>query len=165
MWENGPTRSFQQPDCPLNSNVVSSLRQCPCGTVTSGALPDPIWAAFGGRAYWFTANNLSLRWRSGTPFSDEVFVSVHTTICSEVWSPPVPAFGWVASSAALELMKYSVPPAPSWNELVPGDWAGQTVKPGCVDPASLGAVTMPDVSMCCIVTLEAPAASCAFENA
>src|SRR5437773_1349560 len=61
VWENGPTRSFQQPDCPLNSNVVSSLRQCPCGTVTPGALPEPSWAAFGGRAYWFTPSNVLLR--------------------------------------------------------------------------------------------------------
>jgi len=57
--------------------------------------------------------------------------------------PPVPATGWVASSAALELRRYSVPPAPVSNESVPGDWAGQTVKPGCVAPASLGAATMP----------------------
>ena len=79
--------------------------------------------------------------------------------------PPVPATGCVASSAAFELKKYSVPPAASSNDKVPGDCAGQTVKPGWVDPLSLGALTMPDVSMCCIVAVAAPAASCAFENA
>ena len=68
-----------------------------------------------------------------------------------VWSPPVPALGWVASSAALELRKYSVPPFAVSKEPVPGDCAGQTVKPGWVAPASLGALTMPDVSMCTIV--------------
>ena len=79
--------------------------------------------------------------------------------------PPVPATGCVASSAAFELRKYSVPPAFRLNEFVPGDCAGQTVKPGCVAPASLGALTVPDVSMCTIVTVAAPAASCAFEKA
>ena len=77
----------------------------------------------------------------------------------------MPATGCVASSAAFELMKYSVPPLLRLNDVVPGDWAGHTVKPGCVVPASLGTLTIPNVSMCCIVTLAAPAASCAFENA
>ena len=76
----------------------------------------------------------------------------------------MPATGCVASSAAFELMKYSVPPLSVLN-CVPGDCAGQTVKPGWVEPASLGALTMPDVSKCTIVTLAAPAASCAFESA
>ena len=79
--------------------------------------------------------------------------------------PPVPAVGWVASSAAFELMKNSVPPAFVLNEPVPGDCAGQTVKPGWVEPASLGALTMPEVSRWTTVTVVAPAASCAFENA
>ena len=51
------------------------------------------------------------------------------------------------------------------NEVVAGDCAGQTVKPGCVEPASLGALTVPDVSMWTIVTLAAPAASPALEKA
>ena len=62
-------------------------------------------------------------------------------------------------------MKYSVPPALVLNEFVPGDWAGQTVKPGWVAPASLGALTAPDVSKWTMVTLAAPAAICAFEKA
>ena len=98
-------------------------------------------------------------------FSDEVFVSVQAAIWFDVRGPVPPDTGIVASSAAFELMKYSVPPASVLNESVPGDWAGQTVKPGCDEPASLGEFTIPHVSMCCIVTLEAPAASCAFEKA
>src|SRR6266581_5743442 len=80
------------------------------------------------------------------------------------WLTPKPATGCVASSAALELMKNSVPPLPASN-WVPGDCAGQTVKPGCVEPASLGTFTMPDVSMCTNVTWAAFAASCALEKA
>ena len=73
--------------------------------------------------------------------------------------------GCVASSAALELRKYSVPPAFESNDDVPGDCAGQTVKPGCVVPASLGALTAPHVLMCTMETDAAPAASCALEKA
>jgi hypothetical protein len=73
--------------------------------------------------------------------------------------------GFVASSAAFELRKYSVPPLAVSKEPVPGDCAGQTVKPGWVEPASLGALTVPDVSMCTTFTDAAPAASCAFESA
>ena len=77
----------------------------------------------------------------------------------------MPDTGFVASSPAFELRKYSVPPAFRSNEVVAGDCAGQTVKPGWVEPASLAAFTMPEVSMCCMVTLAAPAASCAFDSA
>ena len=59
----------------------------------------------------------------------------------------------------------SVPLFASWNWDVPGDCEGQSVKPGCVEPASLGLFTMPEVSVCCIVTVAAPAASWAFESA
>src|SRR5438270_900636 len=59
----------------------------------------------------------------------------------------------------------SVPLFARLKELVPGDCAGQSVKPGCVEPASLGAFTMPEVSMWVTITLAAPAASWAFENA
>ena len=96
--------------------------------------------------------------------SEEVLVSDQTTSWFECLMPPVPATGFVASAPAFELMKNSVPPLSELN-WVPGDCAGQTVKPGWVEPASLGALTMPDVSMCTIVTLAAPAASCAFEKA
>ena len=34
-----------------------------------------------------------------------------------------------------------MPPLLVLNEPVPGDCAGHTVKPGCVEPASLGALT------------------------
>jgi hypothetical protein len=58
-----------------------------------------------------------------------------------------------------------VPPLPVANEVAPGDCAGHTVKPGCVEPASLGALTVPEVSMWTTFTDAAPAASCAFESA
>ena len=62
--------------------------------------------------------------------SELVFVSAHTISSSDSRGPGVVPAGSVASSAALELRKYSVPPAPVANCPVPGDMAGQTVKPG-----------------------------------
>ena len=47
---------------------------------------------------------------------------------------------------------------------LPRDRGGMIVGEG-VEPASLGALTMPDVSRCTIVTFAAPAANCAFEKA
>src|SRR5919198_900386 len=165
-WAAALTSSLQQPVWPLNSSVVLSFRQWPCGTVTSGAVPEPGCCCFGGTPYCPTVRILLLRLTAALAvFSDAVFVSVHTMSWLEVRVPALPETGFCASSAAFELRRYSVPLFASWNCEVPGDWAGQSVKPGCVDPASLGALTMPEVSMCCIVTLAAPAASCAFEKA
>ena len=131
-----------------------------------GAVPEPGCCCFGGTPYWPTGRTWFDRLTAGdAEFSDEVLVIVHTTSCFDVRVPAVPEIGFCVSSAAFELMKYSVPPLLVLNEPVPGDCAGQTVKPGCVEPASLGTLTMPDVSMCCIVTFAAPAASCAFDNA
>src|SRR5712672_3036665 len=96
--------------------------------------------------------------------SDAVFVRDQSTSCVDVWLPPEPPTGCVASSPAFELRKNSVPLL-SVSNVLPGVSAGQTVNPGCVVPASLGALTMPDVSKCIIVTLAAPAASCCFERA
>ena len=45
-------------------------------------------------------------------FSDDVFVSVQTTSWFEYAVPLEPATGLLASSAAFELRKYSVPPLP-----------------------------------------------------
>jgi len=116
----------------------------------------------GGIPYKPTLRTLLLNATLGDAvLRDEVFVSAQTMRFVEDPLNAVPD----ASSPAFELRRYSVPPAFSSNEVVPGDCAGQTVKPGCVEPASLGWWTMPDVSMCCIVTLAAPAASCAFEKA
>src|SRR3954451_24659972 len=160
-----PTRSFQQPR-PAIVDVVSSFRQCPCGTAVPGGVPEPGCCCFGGTAYCPTVRILLLRLSAGEAlFSDEVFARVQAMSWLEVCVPPCPVTGFVASSAAFELRKYSVPPLLSWNDPVPGDCAGQSVKPGCVEPASLGALTMPDVSMCTMFTLAAPAASLAFENA
>src|SRR5204862_640734 len=103
---------------------------------------------FGGTPYWPTLRILLLRLSAGLAvFSDAVFVSVHTTNCSDVRVPAAPETGFCASSAAFELRKYSVPLFAELHCEVPGDCAGQTVNPGCVEPASLGALTKPDVSM------------------
>ena len=62
----------------------------------------------------------------------------------------------------------TVPTGPAPTKLVTKDLVqgtGQTVKPGWVAPASLGRGTVPDVSRCCIDTVEAPAASCALDRA
>src|SRR6266516_1265552 len=164
-WAAVPTSSFQQP-VPAMVWVVSSFRQYPWGTAVSGALPEPGCCCFGGTPYWPTVRILLLRLAAGLAvFSDAVFVSVHTMSWSDVRVPAAPETGFCASSAAFELKKDSVPRFARLNCEVPGDCAGQSVKPGCVEPASLGAPTMPDVSMRCIVTLAAPAASCAFEKA
>src|SRR5215813_6955088 len=165
-WALAPTSRFQQPAWPLKSVVVSSFRQNPWGAAVVGAVPEPGCCCFGGTPYWPTVRILLLRLTAGLAvLSDAVFVSVHTMSWLEVRLPALPETGSWASSAAFELRKYSVPLPARLNCDVPGDCAGQSVKPGCVEPASLGAFTMPEVSMCCIVTLAAPAASCAFESA
>src|SRR5919197_2661015 len=165
VWAgSAPKSSRQQPNCPLNSCVVVSLMQSPCATsgvvVLSATVPEPGCCCFGGTPYWPTVKILLLRLSVGVAvFSDEVFVSVQTMSWFEVRVPGAPETGLCASSAAFELRRYSVPLFARLNCDVPGDCAGQSVKPGCVEPASLGALTMPEVSMCCIVTFAAPAAS------
>src|SRR4029077_6100675 len=161
-----PTSRRQQPVCPLNSTVVVLLMQCPCGVLTPGAVPEPGCLALGGSAYVLTPTTWLESARAGAALlSDVVLVRAQATIWLEMYWPPKPATGCVASSAAFELRKYSVPPAFESNEDAPGDWAGHTVKPGWVDPASLATLTAPKVSMCCIVAVATPAASWAFENA
>src|SRR5215469_7982243 len=74
-------------------------------------------------AYGLTVRMELLRLRAGlSPLSDCVFVSAQMMRSVEI---PVP----LASAAASELRKYSVPPAPV-SYAVPGVLAGQTVKPG-----------------------------------
>src|SRR5437763_14376238 len=126
----GVTSSFQQPT-PAIVAVVSSFRQWPCGTVVSGAVPEPGCCCFGGTPYWPTVRILLLIPRAGVAvFSDAVFDSVHTMSWLEVRVPAAPETGFCASSAAFELRKYSVPLFAELNCEVPGDCAGQTVKPG-----------------------------------
>src|SRR6266581_1936351 len=138
-----PNKSRQQPTAPLNSGVVVSLIQYPCGVSTVAGVPEPGCCCLGGIAYWFTPSTLLLRLMEGEAlFSEEVLANVQTISWDDVWVPPKPVSNWV-----------------------PGDCAGQTVKPGCVEPASLGTFTMPDVSMCTNVTWAAFAASCALEKA
>src|SRR5512133_2211647 len=93
--------------------------------------------------------------------SEAVFVSAQTTrfVDEPVKAPPD------ASSPAFELRKYSVPPAFRSYEFVPGECAGQTVKPGSVCVTGEVALTMPVVSTCTVVTFAAPAISWAFERA
>src|SRR6516162_5566387 len=142
----GPTSRAQQPTNPVKSIVVVSLMQFPCGVSVVASAPEPGCVCFGGRAYGFTDTMRLLRLSAGEALlSEAVLVSVHTTIWFEVWLPLLPDTGWVASSAAFELMKYSVPP---FSVLNSGAVAGHTVKPGCVGPASLGTFTSPEVSIC-----------------
>src|SRR5262249_53663441 len=71
----------------------------------SGKSPA-FWSAFGGMAYWPTVSVVCDRESAGLAEpSDEGLVSAHTSRSVEV---PVA----LASPAAFELMKYSVPPAP-----------------------------------------------------
>src|SRR5204863_4210749 len=118
---------------------------------------DPGCCCFGGTPYRPTLRILLLRLTAGLAvLSDAEFVSDQTISWLDVRVPALPDTGFWASSAALELKKYSVPPFESSNDDVPGDCAGQSVKPGWVEPASLGAFTMPDVSMCCMFAFAAP---------
>src|SRR4051812_9805834 len=72
-------RSRQQPR-PAMVDVVVSLMQCPCGTASPGAVPDPGCCCFGGSAYVCTGRSLLLRLTAGAVFSDAVFLSVQSTI-------------------------------------------------------------------------------------
>src|SRR5262249_20702671 len=119
----GVTSNLQQPVPAVEIvTVVSSLRQCPCGTDVPGADPEPGCCCFGGTPYWPTARILLLRLSAGLAVSSEpVFDSVQTTNCFEVRVPALPETGICASSAALELKKYSVPPLDVANDEVPGD--------------------------------------------
>src|SRR6185436_7127342 len=166
LCAGSPTNSSRQHPRPAIVCVVVSLMQSPCaafGVVTlSASVPEPGCCCFGGIPYCPTVRTLLVRFREGDAvFSDEVFFSVQTTRLVEEPVKSSPA----ASSPAFELRKYSVPPAFRSNELVPGECAGQTVKPGWVCTVGEVAFTIPVVSMCTIVTLAAPAASCAFEKA
>src|SRR5438093_3156942 len=157
-----PNTSRQQPVWPLNSSVVVSLMQWPCGTSTVGGVPEPGCFCFGGMPYCPTVSTLFVRLTAGVAvFSDDVFFKAQTTRSVEEPVKAVPE----ASSPAFELRKYSVPPAFRSNDVVPGDWAGQTVKPGSVCATGEVALTMPVVSMCTTFTFAAPAARCAFERA
>src|SRR5919201_2123465 len=109
-WAVALTSSLQQPNWPLKSCVVSSFRQWPCGTAVVGAVPEPGCCCFGGTPYWPTLRILLLRLTAGLAvFSDAVFASVHAMSWFDVRVPAAPETGFWASSAALELRKYSVP--------------------------------------------------------
>ena len=136
--------------------------QKPCGTSVVGEAPEPGCRCFGGIPYRFTLSTLLLRLSAGVPvFSDDVLLRAQTTRFVEEAVKAGPA----ASRPAFELRKYSVPPLLVSKDNAPGLWAGQTVKPGSVCATGEVALTIPVVSKCCIVTLAAPAASCAFEKA
>src|SRR5256885_5996660 len=108
-WAVAPTSSLQQPNWPLKSWVVSSFRQWPCGTVVVGRVPEPGCCCFGGTPYWPTVRILLLRLTAPVVLRDAVFVSDHTMSWVDVRVPAAPETGCCASSAALELKKYSVP--------------------------------------------------------
>src|SRR5580704_13147029 len=144
-----PNRRCQQPVAPLNNSVVVSLMQLPSGVAVVASVPEPGWCCCGGTPYWFTLRTWLLSVSAGAvPSSEDVLVSVHTTSWFDVWLPPMPLTGFVASVVAFELRKYSVPPASRLKEPMPGVCAGQTVKPDCVGVSLLGTLTRPDVSRC-----------------
>src|SRR6185369_9641750 len=165
-WAGSPTkRSLQQP-VPAMVGVVVSLMQWPWGALVPGAEPEPGCCCFGGTPYWLTPRTFTPSpTAAGSEFSADVLVRDQRMILLELRVPAAPETGICASSAAFELSRYSVPPLPVANWLVPGDCAGHRVKPGCVAPASLDSGTRPDVSMWTPLTFAAPAASCAFEKA
>src|SRR5712692_8443259 len=111
VWAGSPpNRSLQHPFLPLNSSVVVSLMQKPCGVSFVASVPEPGCIAFGGTAYCSTFRILLLSLSAGDAvFSEDVLVSAQTTSCFDVPGPPKPTTGTVASSAAFELRKYSVP--------------------------------------------------------
>src|SRR5215218_11080919 len=84
------------------------------------------WSALGGVVYRLTVDRPLCRSSDGESLSRErVLVSAHRPmVLDEPKSSPL------ASSAALELMKYSVPPLALAYWWVPGLIAGHTVKPG-----------------------------------
>src|SRR5260370_12311703 len=49
-----PNKRRQQPTALLNSTVVVSLIQYPCGVLVVGRVPEPGCCCLGGIAYWFT---------------------------------------------------------------------------------------------------------------
>src|SRR5512136_2206758 len=129
-WAGNSNR--QQP-VPKIVVVVVSLMQYPCGVLVVGVIPEPGCCCFGGTPYCETDITLFVRLRAGVAeFKDDVFVKLQSNRSDEVPLPEVqtlPESHW-ASSVASELKKYSVPPAFVLNWFVPGDCAGQTVKPG-----------------------------------
>ena len=114
--------------------------QWPCGTSVPGAVPEPGCCCFGGTPYWFTLSTLLLRLSAGVAeFSDEVLVSVQTTSCFDVRVPArAGRSASVASSAAFELMKYSVPPLLGVERAGSRRLGRPDGEARLVDPASLG---------------------------
>src|SRR6266568_257751 len=162
LWAGCTPKSNRQHPTPAMVGVVVSSIQKPCGASMVANEPEPGCRCLGGIPYWPTVNTLVVRVRFGDPvLSEEVLVSAQTIRLVEAPVYCVPD----ASSPALELRKYSVPPAFGSYEFVPGDCAGHTVKPGCVCTVGEVAWTFPVVSMCTIVTFVAPAASCCLDSA
>src|SRR6516162_3804534 len=142
--------------------VVVSLMQKPCGAFVPGVLPEPGCFCLGGIAYRPTVSTSFVRLSDGElELSEDVLVSDQTSRSVDVPVPGVQTAPELhcASSAASELMKYSVPPLSVLNCPGFGDCAGQSVKPGWPPtPECL-------VSICTADTVVAPAASAAFGSA
>ena len=90
-----------------------------------------------------------------------MLVSAQTMTCVEVRFVLVPLPGSVASAAALELRKYSVPPAVR-SPVASGDVDGASVKPFS---KSLTPLIGPWRSNCVTLIVGALAASACLENA
>src|SRR5260370_23238762 len=70
----------QQPVRPLNSRVVVSLIQKPCGVSVVASVPEPGCCCFGGTPYWFTLSTWLLRLTARVLlFSEDGFVHAPTT--------------------------------------------------------------------------------------
>ena len=69
----------------LPNYEVKALPATPHQLSVVGAVPQPGCFCFGGIPYWFTLSTLLLRLSAGVPvFSEDVFVSAHTTNWLEV---------------------------------------------------------------------------------
>src|SRR5436305_7330740 len=80
-----PNSNRQQPLCPLKSTVLVSLMQKPCGALVAARKPEPGCCCFGGMAYRLTGMILFVSVSAGVPvFSEDVLLSVHSTICFDV---------------------------------------------------------------------------------
>src|SRR5439155_26972154 len=84
LWAGCPTNRSRQQPTPAIVTVVVSLMQSTCATsgvvVLSASVPEPGCFCLGGSAYVPTVTSLLLRPSDGTAFSEDVLVSVQTTI-------------------------------------------------------------------------------------
>ena len=112
LWAGSAANRSRQQPVPAIVAVVVSLMQKPCGAAAVASVPDPGCFCLGGTAYRFTPSSLLVRLSDGVALlSDDVLVSVQTTICLESWLPPVPDLrigGLVGRVRAQEVLRTAV---------------------------------------------------------